>query len=163
MVGSSNSGGESGGSSSYSSNGGENGVSSSGSSSSLFAGRPGGKLRLVWKSCTVDSKFFNEASPRVDALAREHGWSVLDVRQVKGGRQWSFKEMKLFAPPGNAGRASLAHVLPHLTPSQVVAASQRQGLLLTWTPDSVHFLQLAYETFNDLLLNILCPLQPAQH
>ena len=58
----------------------------------------------------------------------------------------------------------LTFFLPNPPPPSVVAASQRQGLLLTWTPDSVHFLQLAYETFNDLLLNILCPLrQPAHH
>ena len=79
------------------------------------------------------------------------------------------------SPTGGGGlpapRGATAHVLPtHPSPTappppphtQVVAASQRQGLLLTWTPDSVHFLQLAYETFNDLLLNILCPLQPAR-
>ena len=37
---------------------------------------------LLWKSCTKDNPFYDEASPMVDDVARENGWQVLDVRQV---------------------------------------------------------------------------------
>lgn len=40
---------------------------------------------------------------------------------------------------------------------EVSDAAMRQDLMITWNPSTVHFLQLAYETFNDLLLTILCP------
>ena len=112
VVGSSVSGGESGGSSS---NGGEDGESSS--SSSLLAGRPSGELRLVWKSCTVDSEFFDDASPRVDALAREHGWSVLNVRQVGGARGEGRGQLRgkgIVRPSPVLLEGPFAHVLPHL-------------------------------------------------
>ena len=111
-MGSSVSGGESGGSSS---NGGEDGESSS--SSSLLAGRPSGELRLVWKSCTVDSEFFDDASPRVDALAREHGWSVLNVRQVGGARGEGRGQLRgkgIVRPSPVLLEGPFAHVLPHL-------------------------------------------------
>ena len=44
--------------------------------------RVGRGTRLVWKSCTVDTPFFDDASPQIDALAQEHGWQILDVRQA---------------------------------------------------------------------------------
>eukprot|EP00798_Chlamydomonas_sp_ICE-L_P015325 gene15325-21409_t len=39
----------------------------------------------------------------------------------------------------------------------LVRAAANQNLTITWTPTSVHFVPLAYETMNDMLLNILCP------
>ena len=38
-----------------------------------------------------------------------------------------------------------------------MTAARQQGILLTWAADSVHFVQLGYETFNDMLLNAICP------
>lgn len=48
---------------------------------------------------------------------------------------------------------------------QVVEAAKRQGLMITWNPSTVHFLQLAYETMNDLLFNVICPdaSEPVHH
>eukprot|EP00798_Chlamydomonas_sp_ICE-L_P004362 gene4362-14485_t len=39
----------------------------------------------------------------------------------------------------------------------LVRAAAIQNLTITWTPSSVHFIPLGYETMNDMLLNILCP------
>jgi hypothetical protein len=43
---------------------------------------------LLWKSCTKDNPFYDEASPMVDDVARENGWQVLDVRQVDSRNIW---------------------------------------------------------------------------
>jgi hypothetical protein len=149
------------------------------------------KLQLVWKSCTVDLPYYDQVSPRIDSLAREHGWEVLDVRQVSflvGQvssmiRQvsflvaWSFEvtaeiaprralclETKRFSEKGpqllcqHLRTSILVCPLPDcaLMP-QIMMAARRQGIMLTWNTNTVHFLQLGYETMNDMLSNIMCP------
>lgn len=49
-----------------------------------------------------------------------------------------------------------SHPPTHPAP-QLVEAAKRQGLMITWNTGTVHFMQLAYETMNDMLLNIMCP------
>jgi hypothetical protein len=39
---------------------------------------------------------------------------------------------------------------------QLVEASVRQGIMVTWNPETVHFLPIGYETMNDMLLNDYC-------
>uniref|UniRef100_A0A7R9Z656 Uncharacterized protein n=1 Tax=Chlamydomonas euryale TaxID=1486919 RepID=A0A7R9Z656_9CHLO len=41
------------------------------------------QLRLVWRSCTVADTLWDALSERLDHMALEHGWEVLDARQVR--------------------------------------------------------------------------------
>ncbi|KAG2484448.1 hypothetical protein HYH03_016758 [Edaphochlamys debaryana] len=50
--------------------------------------------------------------------------------------------------------------VPVLDLRGVTTAAARQGLVTTWTPDTVHFNQWVYGEFNDITLNVLCPPEP---
>ena len=76
-----------------------------------------GSLQLIWRSC-LDLRFV-KVSPQLDAMAREHGWLIYNLRPV-------------------------------------LEATERQRIHWRWNGTSVHWIQLGYETFNDILLNILC-------
>lgn len=41
------------------------------------------QLQLVWKSCTVNNDFWDDAAPVLDDMARQYGWQVLSVRKVR--------------------------------------------------------------------------------
>ncbi|KAG2500652.1 hypothetical protein HYH03_001419 [Edaphochlamys debaryana] len=47
--------------------------------------------------------------------------------------------------------------VPVFAVREVAAASWRQHVAATLAPTSVHFYQFLYESFNDVLLNVLCP------
>ena len=81
----------------------------------LIKNNPG--IKLIWRSC-LDIRFADVA-PRMDEMARDRGWLVLDLRPTH-------------------------------------EATLKQGIHWRWNGTSVHWIQLGYETFNDVLFNVMC-------